>query len=456
MRIPSPITRFTFLLLLMSFPALVYAQAPPIIFQRCYGGDSTDAFNCIRKTSDGGYIAGGQALSTDGDLAGNGGVIGMWVVKLDAMGNIQWEKTYPTTTGYAGSVNYIEQTTDGGYIFTGNNTVKLHNDGTIQWALGEYGTNVHQTRDGGYILASDSLIKLDADGDVSWRRSYDTTLPADEIIYVIYDAMEVATGGYVVTGYYENDLPDWGFIGRLDDSGYMIQAEVPFDDHTGGRRIVRTIDSQFVLVANKANYFIDVKFNDVCSMDWDHEVRHLGYELGDITPTTDGGYMLCGSNSINDNDLWIMKLDPGGDTLWSASLGGSMGDGGMGVVQSGNGNYVMAGHTASNDMDVSGNHGGTDAWLVVIGDNTSVPVVTSSSEINIYPVPANRTVNVSLPNGYEQASLRLMDVYGRSLPVDITKSGLQRTVTMDDLPAGEYMLQIINGASTTNKKIIHY
>src|SRR5580692_6331597 len=73
------------------------AQAPPLLWQRCYGGDSTDAINCIKQTSDGGYIAAGYTLSVNGDLAGNGGITGLWVLKLDPFGNIQWERTYNDT-----------------------------------------------------------------------------------------------------------------------------------------------------------------------------------------------------------------------------------------------------------------------------------------------------------------------------------------------------------------------
>jgi hypothetical protein len=78
--------------LLVGHTNSIFAQAPPVLWQRCYGGSNQDMINCIKPTGDGGYIAAGGTLSVDGDLAGNGGITGLWVLKLDPLGNIEWEK----------------------------------------------------------------------------------------------------------------------------------------------------------------------------------------------------------------------------------------------------------------------------------------------------------------------------------------------------------------------------
>src|SRR5205085_1937238 len=93
----------------------------------------------------------GMTQSSDGDLSANGDVKGLWVIKLDGSGNIQWQRTYSDTLG---SANYIEPTNDGGYILTGGHTVKLNSTGNVAWISNTTGRIIHQSSDNGYILCN--------------------------------------------------------------------------------------------------------------------------------------------------------------------------------------------------------------------------------------------------------------------------------------------------------------
>ncbi|MEI6948870.1 BACON domain-containing protein [Paraflavisolibacter sp. H34] len=86
-----------------------------------------------------------------------------------------------------------------------------------------------------------------------------------------------------------------------------------------------------------------------------------------------GGYLLAGTTaSINGDvtnphggtDAWVVKVDASGNKLWQKALGGAGYDGLYAVVPTADGGFLLAGETGSNDGDVSGNHGGTDAWVV--------------------------------------------------------------------------------------------
>ena len=111
---------------------------------------------------DGGYIS---ASSTDSLGAGGNDI---WILKLDPNGNISWQKTF-------GGINNeffysIDQNMDGGYIVAGitnsfgagNYDVlvyKLDADGNISWQKtyggngDDYARSIQQTRDRGYIVA---------------------------------------------------------------------------------------------------------------------------------------------------------------------------------------------------------------------------------------------------------------------------------------------------------------
>src|SRR5438552_14358809 len=98
---------------------------------------AAETANSMQQTADGGYIVAGSTNSS-----GVPGHPHAWVLKLDALGNVVWQKTY----GGVGpdGASSIDQTTDGGYIVAGsfmNSTVsqkapwvfKLDSTGNIVW-----------------------------------------------------------------------------------------------------------------------------------------------------------------------------------------------------------------------------------------------------------------------------------------------------------------------------------
>lgn len=98
-----------------------------IQWQRCFGGtasedDSNQADPSIQLSADGGYIIGGCTWSNDGDVAGNhysgsNPSMDAWVLKLDALGDLQWQRCLG---GTGNEIAYsIQQTADTGYIVSG-------------------------------------------------------------------------------------------------------------------------------------------------------------------------------------------------------------------------------------------------------------------------------------------------------------------------------------------------
>jgi len=163
-----------------------------ILWQKSLGGSNADEAFSIQQTSDGDYIVAGYSYSNDGDVTGNHGYYDYWIVKLDTSGNIVWQKSLGGSGwDYAHS---IQQTSDGGYIVAGTSdsndgnvtenhgfwdywVVKLDTVGNIMWqkSLGGSGFDdarwIQQTSDSGYIIAgrSESI-----DGNVTENHgSYD-------------------------------------------------------------------------------------------------------------------------------------------------------------------------------------------------------------------------------------------------------------------------------------------
>jgi hypothetical protein len=160
-----------------------FVQGP---WAKTYGGGYSDVARSIQQTSDGGYIVAGWTLSF-----GAGG-LDFWVLKLDASGQVQWQKTYGG--GYSDVARSIQQTSDGGYIVAGWTlsfgagnydvwVLKLNASGNVVWqktyggGSDDYAESIQQTSDGGYIVAGETwsfgagsadfwVLKLDANGNV--------------------------------------------------------------------------------------------------------------------------------------------------------------------------------------------------------------------------------------------------------------------------------------------------
>ena len=110
-------------LLLLTVIALVtcvgaMAQAPEIQWQKSFGGSNYDEASYVQLTTDGGYIVAVYSESDDGDVTGHHGGFDYWIVKLDASGAMEWQKSLGGTSN--DFVRSIQQTTDGGYIVVGD------------------------------------------------------------------------------------------------------------------------------------------------------------------------------------------------------------------------------------------------------------------------------------------------------------------------------------------------
>ncbi|OGF63671.1 MAG: hypothetical protein A2Y62_02155 [Candidatus Fischerbacteria bacterium RBG_13_37_8] len=162
-----------------------------IEWQKTYDRVGEDNAYSIIATSDGGYVVAGETFSQGGN--------DMWLLKLNASGTIVWEKIY----GFLYYFDYaaaIQQTTDGGYIVAGGTEVyqstgrnawvlKLNASGNITWQKiyagenNDYAYAVKQTSDGGYIVAGLTtsfgagsadgwILKLNSNGNIAWQKAY--------------------------------------------------------------------------------------------------------------------------------------------------------------------------------------------------------------------------------------------------------------------------------------------
>jgi hypothetical protein len=165
-----------------------------IEWQKVIEGISYDAGAAIRQTGDGGYVLiGNTGPGTSVNASPGHGVVDYLVAKLNAGGTIEWQKVLGGTS--VDHAKAIEQTTDGGYIMTGYSAstnsgdvglnhgpsdawvVKLDPSGSIQWQRlfggidNEWGMDIQQTSDGGYVFTGNTMSSNSGDVGLNYGRN---------------------------------------------------------------------------------------------------------------------------------------------------------------------------------------------------------------------------------------------------------------------------------------------
>ncbi len=95
---------------------------------------------------------------------------------------------------------------------------------------------------------------------------------------------------------------------------------------------------------------------------WTKTFGGSGSDAGNsVQQTSDGGYIVAGTTrsfGAGNADVWLIKTDASGDTLWTKTFGGSQWDNARSVQQTIDGGYIVTGFTASFGA------GEFDVWLI--------------------------------------------------------------------------------------------
>ncbi|MEX2350090.1 MAG: T9SS type A sorting domain-containing protein [Flavobacteriaceae bacterium] len=491
---------------------------PNIEWQKTYGGNENDFCWGIYPTTDGGYVLTGSTdSSANGDISGmNNGATDIWVVKIDDNGNIDWEKNF------GGSNNdtawSILQTTDGGYIVAGSSSsndgdvsgniggndfwiLKLDANGIIDWekSYGGSGTeqarSIQQTTDGGYIVAGTTssndgdvggnnggqdiwIVKLDTNGNIDWEKNYGGT-SSDQARSI----QQTTDGGYIVAGYTISNDGDVG--GNYGESDIWIvklfsNGNLDWEQNYGGsgddkaNSIQQTNDGGYIIAGESYSTNGDVggnngtrdywilKINMTGTIEWDKNYGGFGHEYSyDIKQTSDNGYIVTGvshssgSGDVGGNngggDFWILKLDSNGNLDWEQNYGGNSHDNPYRIHQTQDGGYIIAGSTESTDLP-GGNQGGLDFWLVKFeANNLSIDDVSSFKSLVIYPNPSKDII--TLDHLTINSTIIIKDNLGKEIFRTITNSE-KAIVSTSAFSNGVYVIQIKSNGNTINKKLI--
>ena len=312
------------------------------VWDRTFGGRAFDVANAVQQTNDGGYILAG---STGPQSTGYSDA---WLIKTDAHGNKVWDKTFG---GSSTDIAYpVQQTSDGGYILAGWTSsfgagyedawlIKTDADGnkvsdkTFGGSNSDEVFSVHQTSDGGYILAGFTgsfgaghddawLIKTDVDGNKVW----DTTFGGSDRDGA-YSVQQTSDGGYILAG---STGPTTGYsdawLIKTDADGNKVWDTTFGGSHNDGAYAVQqTSDGGYILAGRTTPSFGFGRHGDAWLIKTDADGNKVwdrifggrfNGEANAVQQTSDGGYILAGytcSFGAGGDDAWLIKTDAEGN-----------------------------------------------------------------------------------------------------------------------------------------------
>jgi Secretion system C-terminal sorting domain len=348
-------------------------------WEHYHGGGGDDEANAVLELRDQGYIMVGNTRTTDANEKLN-----IYVIRTDVDGTVLWEKDLPLNGGDITEEfgNGIIKAHDGGFIIVGTTNgggsfsgrdvllMKIDSLGNKQWEK-FYGDNednegysVEGTSDGGYVIVGTTflqaqgnddvyVVKVNIDGSIiEWENNYGSQQKDD----VGRSIVQTPDGGFIIAG----------STGELDERDVWIfkigtNQIIQWDQTFGGSTadlaysIIKTNDNNYVWAgrySNAGNFYVS-KIEDLGNSVDPLWVTEFGdeddfEEARSVKQTRDGGYILTGTAEINlvDPQIALVKIDAQGDSLWTKLHGKSNAlDFGISVKETVHGGFIVTGLT---------------------------------------------------------------------------------------------------------------
>ncbi|PLW99895.1 MAG: hypothetical protein C0594_16460, partial [Marinilabiliales bacterium] len=304
-------------------PSVCFSQSPLIEWQTRVSGNHMDQMYSVARTTDSCYVFGAESLSPGPEVPDNYGYWDFLVFKINDAGQLLWSRNL------------------GGSREDRACKVVEGKDGFL-YVAGYSDSDDHDVT--GNLGDTDVLvIKLDQDGNTIWVKNYGGT-------------------GYDKT---ETILP-------TADGNLIIAGEC--DTYAG--------DSAYLMGPNVYILKIDTAGNEI----WSKKLGGFSHDsANEFDYTSDGGYII-GGHTESDNgdvfdhrdgvDVWFIKLDSIGDTLWTRSYCGNWTDNVYDVTGTFDGGFIACGLTYSREVDFAGNTSYSTYWVTRF-DRYGYPIWTS-------------------------------------------------------------------------------
>lgn len=387
-------------------------------WQKTFGGSGQDDLTVVLKNKDGGFVLGGSSNSEkSGDKSeGNFGGMDYWVVKLDSKGEYVWQHTFGGN--YNDELRSIALTEDGGYLLGGSsNSI-------------ESGTKNQKN-----IGNSDYwIVKLDNNGNEQWQKTIGGS--GDDQLYVVHTT---ADGNYLLGG---NSNSESG-----DDKRSSNESGTDF--------WVLKLDKDASILWQETYNIAKVDVLTSLVENDDRTILLGGYAQGEIIKRTKPINKIQETEvkvKLGTDDYIAIKLNEKGEEIWRKDVGSSGQDILKKVIETRDGGYLMAGTSKGKvSNDKNSGIGSNDFWVVKLKDKQKPK--EAKKPVEAIPNPATDYTNVIVGYDFNKGTATLVDLAGHVLQkFEISN----RTVPIDlqGLPEGVYIVNIKTEKQSDGVKII--
>lgn len=299
-----------------------------ILWQTSFGGNGYDDIMDVEETSEGELLVVGRSNST---ISGNKtsvniGLNDFWMLKLNSLGEILWQKTFGTLNEeYISDILIVS---DSNYLLVGNSASNIGGDKTEN----SFGSMDYW------------IVSIDSSGTILW----DKTIGGSE-----YE--NVGTAKF-------NEMSNKIYIGGQSQSNISgIKDENNFGD-----------DDIWIVSLDLAGQILEQK--TVGGTNWefygDLLINNSGqiFVLGNSESSNSGTKF---STNFGMSDIWLQILDANLNVITDYSFGGEDVDGCMGGVLNSDGNILFHGFSRSgiSGMKNEVSKGLGDNWIIVVNPN---------------------------------------------------------------------------------------
>ncbi len=414
------------------------------VWRRVFGTEEHSFWDAPRfeRTFDGGFVCSVSICFSGGDISQYYGFWDVWVVKLDNLGNIEWETTIGTEGEEMGG--RVIPLPDGTYCAVGYARNQGENGSVPSCNMS------HNYVDG-------LVVRLSAEGDITDSRCYGGSLHDSFTTAIPLDDGWLFGGS---TQSEDGDLGGAGFHYGLSPNGYL----------TSDIWLMRT----------------DAEGNIL----WSRCYGGTQYEfVGRIFQNEDGGFTVFGRTDSHDGDaqsaldlyypyyndyrkIWVFRIDADGNLLWERVMGSAtssdeyLND----VIKLNDREYVIAGlvycgYPQSGDVNCSngvffnGQDSGENYWVLHITDVFDYDNVEEKqmSNVRVYPNPATTwiAIDYTLPMDYGKATVEIVNTLGvKVLQKQLNAHEGQSVVDLRGLANGVYTLTVMCGEYVLTEKLV--
>jgi len=247
---------------------------------------------------------------------------------------------------------------------------------TYGGSYNDEGRSVQQTSDGGYIIAGSFgagltdvyLVKTNSFGDTLWTRRYGSA-NYDEG----YSVQQTSDGGFIIAGYTgpSDTSSSDVYLVKTDSSGSTLWTRTYGGTYTDwGSSVQQTYDGGYIIIgttfgANSSDVYL-VKTDSLGDTLWTRTYGGTETDHGNsVQQTYDGGYIIAGSTTsfgAGMTDVYLVKTNSFGDTLWTRTYGGTENEYGNSVQQTSDSGYIIAGESFGGLYLLKTNSSGDTLW----------------------------------------------------------------------------------------------